>query len=107
MPRRRRKFVFVLAVGTVFFLPAAHASGAAPDPQSPAEKSGAKQTPQQKTPSPEEELQQAIDNAGNDRAALVRNLEAFLKKYPESPQRVRTYRALVESSLQLRDTPRA
>jgi thiol-disulfide isomerase/thioredoxin len=61
----------------------------------------------QKPPSPDEELQQAIDAAGNDRAALVRNLEAFLKKYPEAPQRVRIYRALVEATLQLRDTTRA
>jgi thiol-disulfide isomerase/thioredoxin len=70
-------------------------------------KSGAKQAAEPKPPSPEEELQQAIDNAGNDRAALVRNLEAFLRKYPESPQRVKVYRALVEACLQLRDTPRA
>jgi thiol-disulfide isomerase/thioredoxin len=70
-------------------------------------KSGSKQATEPKPPSPEEELQQAIDNAGNDRAALVRNLEAFLKKYPESPQRVKIYRALVEACLQLRDTPRA
>jgi thiol-disulfide isomerase/thioredoxin/Tfp pilus assembly protein PilF len=67
----------------------------------------AAQSPQQKAPSPEQELQQAIDGAGNDRAALVRNLEAFLKKYPEAPQRVKIYRALVEASLQLRDNARA
>src|ERR1700674_4953601 len=54
-----------------------------------------------------EELQQAISSAGNDRAAMVRNLEAFLVKYPGSPQRPQIYRALVEASLQLRDTPRA
>ncbi len=75
--------------------------------QSPAPKSSEKHSAQQKTPSPDEELQQTIDNAGNDRAALVRNLEAFLKKYPEAPQRVRIYRALVEATLQLRDTTRA
>jgi thiol-disulfide isomerase/thioredoxin len=75
--------------------------------QSPAPKSADKQPPEQKTPSPDQELQQAIDHAGNDRAALVRNLEAFLKKYPEAPQRVRIYRALVEAALQLRDTTRA
>jgi thiol-disulfide isomerase/thioredoxin len=54
-----------------------------------------------------EELQQAIDRAGNDRAALVRNLEDFLKDYPESRQRPQIYRALVEACLQLRDSPRA
>src|SRR6266852_121084 len=58
-------------------------------------------------PSPEEELQQAISKAGNDRAALVRNLEAFLKEYPDSRQRPQIYRALVEDSLQLRDNARA
>src|SRR3981189_2079047 len=60
-----------------------------------------------KQPSPEEELQQAINNAGNDRAALVRNLEAFLKEYPDSRQRPQIYRALVEACLQLRDNARA
>jgi thiol-disulfide isomerase/thioredoxin len=60
-----------------------------------------------KQPSPAEELQQAISKAGNDRAALVRNLEAFLKEYPESRQRPQIYRALVEASLQLRDNARA
>jgi len=60
-----------------------------------------------KQPSPEEELQQAISKSGNDRAALVQNLEAFLKEYPESRQRPQIYRALVEADLQLRDNVRA
>jgi thiol-disulfide isomerase/thioredoxin len=60
-----------------------------------------------KTPSPNDELQQAISSAGNDRAAVVRNLEAYLKKYPESPQRPQIYRALVEATLQLQDTAHA
>jgi thiol-disulfide isomerase/thioredoxin len=60
-----------------------------------------------KVPSENEELQSAIDRAGNDRAALVHNLEDFLQKYPGSQQRPRIYRALVEASLQLRDTTRA
>src|SRR6266403_5212955 len=60
-----------------------------------------------KQPSPGEELQQAISKAGNDRAALVRNLEAFLKEYPDSRQRPQIYRALVEASMQLRDNARA
>src|ERR1700742_1071233 len=70
-------------------------------------KSPAKQCDAQTHPTPDEELQQSIDSAGNDRAALVRNLEAFLQKYPEAPQRTRIYRALVESCLQLRDNARA
>src|SRR5215469_11962529 len=51
----------------------------------------------------QQDLQKAIELAGNDRAAMVRNLQEFLKKYPESSQRPQIYRALVESSLQLRD----
>jgi thiol-disulfide isomerase/thioredoxin len=66
-----------------------------------------RQSPAPKPPTPDQELQQTIAAAGNDRVALVRNLEAFLKKYPEAPQRVQIYRALVEASLQLRDEPRA
>src|SRR5467141_3351439 len=69
--------------------------------QNPAAKTSAKQL------SPEELLQQAINNSGNDRAALVRNLEAFLKEYPDSRQRPQIYRALVEASLQLGDNTRA
>ena len=57
--------------------------------------------------SEQQDLQQAIDSAANDRAALVRNLEAFLKTYPESPQRPQIYRAIVESSLKVDDFPRA
>jgi thiol-disulfide isomerase/thioredoxin len=66
-----------------------------------------KSSPPVKTPSAVDELQQAIASAGNDRAALVRNLEAYLVKYPDSPQRPQIYRALVEANLQLRDTARA
>lgn len=81
----------------------AHSDQQQPNPPRSAGKQGDAQT----HPTPEEELQHAIDNAGNDRAALVRNLEAFLAKYPEPPQRTRIYRALIESSLQLRDNARA
>jgi len=60
-----------------------------------------------KQPLPEEELQRALNDAGSDRAALVRNLEGFLKKYPDYPNRTGIYRALVEASLQLKDDVRA
>lgn len=60
-----------------------------------------------KPPSPEEELQRALNDAGSDRAALVHNLEGFLKKYPDYPNRTSIYRALVEASLQLKDNVRA
>jgi thiol-disulfide isomerase/thioredoxin len=66
-----------------------------------------KSSPPAKPPTAADELQQAIASAGNDRAALVHNLEAYLVKYPDSPQRPQIYRALVEANLQLRDTARA
>ena len=51
----------------------------------------------------QQDLQKAIEQAGNDRAAMMRNLLEFLKKYPQTSQRPQIYRAIVESSLQLRD----
>ena len=71
------------------------------------QKPGATKATPLKQPSPDEELQIALSDAGNDRASLVRNLEAYLKKYSEAQQRPRIYRALVEASLQLRDNVRA
>jgi thiol-disulfide isomerase/thioredoxin len=89
----------------------------APQPQEKADKKRAQEKPPQekndknaaapKGPSPADELQQAIASAGTDRASLVRNLEAYLKKYPESPQRPQIYRALVEATLQLQNNAAA
>src|SRR5882672_4104411 len=75
--------------------------------QKPASPSLSKQPTAIKQPTPEEELQLAVSTAGNDRAMLVRNLEAFLNKHPETENRSQIYRALVEASLQLRDDARA
>jgi thiol-disulfide isomerase/thioredoxin len=52
----------------------------------------------------ENELEKAIANAGNDRAALVRNLKNYLQRFPDSPRRAAVFRALVESCEQLRDS---
>src|SRR6267143_3537879 len=52
----------------------------------------------------ENELQKALASAGNDRAAMVRNLENYLERFPKSPRRAAVYRALVESCEQLRDS---
>src|SRR5262249_22278490 len=79
------------------------ACGSAPAAaQSPSRKPSAKQNAP-KTASPEEELQKAIADAGNDRTALVRNLQAYLERYPDDPGRPRIYRALVEACTQLHD----
>jgi thiol-disulfide isomerase/thioredoxin len=87
----------LLAIAALFAVPLAGAT-----PQSATAKPGAasKATPQ-------EELQQTIDAAGADRAALVRNLESYLKKYPQSAARPQIYRALVEADLQLQDNVHA
>jgi thiol-disulfide isomerase/thioredoxin len=77
-----------------------------PSPSEKSKQSHPRQTAQA-APSPQEELQKAIEDAANDRAALVRNLEAYLQKYPETQQRPQIYRALVEACLQVRDNVRA
>jgi thiol-disulfide isomerase/thioredoxin len=81
-------------------------AGPLPAPSSAAPGAPARK-PQQAEPTEQQDLKKAIEDAANDRAALVKNLEAFLKKYPESPERPHIYRALVEAALQLRDFPRA
>src|ERR1700733_5276642 len=49
------------------------------------------------------DLQTALASAGNDSAALVRNLKAYLEKYPDAPRKAAVYRALVEACDQVRD----
>jgi thiol-disulfide isomerase/thioredoxin len=56
---------------------------------------------------PETELKATIDDAGADRAAFVRNLEAYLKRFPATPRKAEICRALVEANLQLREPVKA
>jgi thiol-disulfide isomerase/thioredoxin len=70
---------------------------ATPAPKSPADTSA------QKEPDAEEELQKALANAGNDSAALIRNLKDYLRKFPDAPRKASVYRALVEACQQTRD----
>jgi len=42
-----------------------------------------------------------VREAGNDSATLVKNLEEYLAKYPDSPRRAAIYRGLLESEMQL------
>ncbi len=112
MNRLRPCRAFALALPAILSLglacPASFAQQNEPQtPSTQSTKSATPTPPATKAPTETEELQQAIDRAGNDRAALVRNLEDFLKQYPESRQRSQIYRALVEASLQLQDSPRA
>src|ERR1700726_4788506 len=51
----------------------------------------------------ETQLQKAIADAGNDRAALVRNLKSYLLRFPDAPRKAGIFCALVESCQQLQD----
>lgn len=70
-------------------------------------KQTAKEQPPTKEQTEEQDLQKAVEAAGNDRAALVKNLEAFLKTHPDSSLRTQIYRAIVEASLKVEDNARA
>jgi thiol-disulfide isomerase/thioredoxin len=58
---------------------------------------------QSAAPDPDTELQMLVQQAANDSAALIKNLEAYLGRYPQSPRRAAIYRAMVESEMQLHD----
>jgi thiol-disulfide isomerase/thioredoxin len=57
--------------------------------------------PQISAVDPDVELQIAVRQAGNDSAALVKTLEDYLAKYPDSPRKGAIYRALLESEMNL------
>ena len=102
-------FVLLLCMGP---LPAHSQEKQDPDPPAgpanpPVKPLSPKQSTAQAQALEQQDLQKAIEQAGNDRAAMMRNLLEFLKKYPRSAQRTQIYRAIVESSVQLRDFPTA
>lgn len=70
---------------------------------SPNDKKAVSKQPPAKPASPQEELQKAISDAGNDRTQLVKNLKEYLNKYPEARERPQIYRALVEACMQFKD----
>lgn len=111
MRLRRPILAVCLLPACVLTVPLAVLSQDSPKPSSPtpsvATPAAIDKQPIQKEPTERQQLQKAIEEAANDRAALVKNLEAFLKKFPETSERPQIYRALVESSLQLRDFSRA
>jgi thiol-disulfide isomerase/thioredoxin len=92
---------FVLAATVAFSLnPATCAQKPAPEAAQSKNPSG---TVSKKDADSELELQKALSDAGNDRAAVVRNLKAYLQKYPDAPRTAAVYRAIVESCEQLQD----
>jgi thiol-disulfide isomerase/thioredoxin len=57
--------------------------------------------PKDSAADPDVELQLAVRQAGNDSATLVKVLEDYLVKYPDSPRKGAIYRALLESEMNL------
>lgn len=53
------------------------------------------------------ELQIAVRQAGQDSDVLVKSLESFLARHPDSPRRVAVYRVLVESEMNLHNSDAA
>ncbi|HWF14182.1 MAG TPA: thioredoxin-like domain-containing protein [Candidatus Acidoferrales bacterium] len=63
--------------------------------------------PQDSAPDQDAELQILVRQAGNDPATLVKNLESYLSRYPDSPRRAAIYRALIESEMNLHNSQAA
>jgi thiol-disulfide isomerase/thioredoxin len=57
-----------------------------------------------KAPDPEAELQKALANAGNNSSAMIKNLNEYLREFPDAPRKTAVYRALVEACEQTHDT---
>ena len=76
-------------------------SPAASQPPAKPKSDEAPAQPQESVLDPDAELQVVVREAGNDSATLVKNLEAYLAKYPDSPRRGAIYRALLESEMNL------
>jgi cytochrome c biogenesis protein CcmG/thiol:disulfide interchange protein DsbE len=101
LPAIRLLFILMLISGVLF---AGTRCARAQNGSPPA--GGAKapsDTISKKDADPEMELQKAIADAGNDRGALVRNLERYLQHFPDAPRKSAVYRALVEACEQLQD----
>ncbi len=100
-------FLLLLASGVTF--PAARPGSAATQQPAPPANSQKKTPPDAAAQEREAEdaLEKAVTDAGNDRAALVRNLEQYLQKYPKAPRIAAVYRALIENSQQLHDSAHA
>jgi len=88
------------AIWLALCVPSAFAQNAAPDQPPPKNSSD---SISKKDADPELALQKALADAGNDRAAVVRNLKAYLQKFPDTPRKAAVYRAIVESCEQLQD----
>jgi thiol-disulfide isomerase/thioredoxin len=106
-------FLFLVSAGLLRAQQTPPASNAAPSrtqekktpaaPQSAPDKGNpdASAGPHDSVADEDMELQVAVREAGQDSATLVKSLEAFLARHPDSPRRAAIYRALVESEMNL------
>jgi thiol-disulfide isomerase/thioredoxin len=97
-----RRFFLPLLFSGIFFAGAWCARAQSVPPPASAAKTPSDAI-SKKDADPEMELQKAIADAGNDRGALVRNLERYLQRFPDAPRKAGVFRALVESCEQVQD----
>ena len=76
---------------------------ASPSEKAPAPGPGASNPQASASPDPDKELEKAINDANNDYAKVVRNLQDYLKRFPNVPRKAAVYHALVQSCQQIRD----
>jgi thiol-disulfide isomerase/thioredoxin len=93
----RAKLFGLFAVLFVFGSAAAQTSPMPPKTDSP------RANVQKADAAAEAALEKALSESGNDRAALVRNLQQYLLQYPDAPRKAGVYRALVEACEELQD----
>ncbi len=97
-------FVWILAISFATGASALCPRAVAQNTKSPAPAANAPNAGAAKNDEAEAELQKALGDAGNDSAAVVRNLTAYLQKFPDTPRKPGIYRALAEACQQIRDT---
>ena len=95
------RFPFAAFLALVFLGSALAAAAQDSKPTAPASKAAPDAA--KKEAEAEAELQKALADAGNDSAALVRNLTDYLARFPDAPRRPSIYRALVEACQQIRN----
>jgi thiol-disulfide isomerase/thioredoxin len=94
------RFALAIFVAAVFLGPSLSAAAQDSKPAAPASKAAPDAAANKGA---EAELQKALADAGNDSAALVRNLTDYLARFPDAPRRPGIYRALIEACQQTRN----
>src|ERR1700722_6905596 len=124
IPPMRWRIYFLPCLLALFLTAQISAQQSSPPPSAPPAKAPTKKSPatqppaapksdtapaesQDAAPDPDVELQLVVRQAGNDSAQLIKNLEAYLGKYPDSPRRGAIYRALLESEMTLHNSKSA